>query len=94
MHYPIHTVVHSRLSRHAQVRMQQRSIPQFIVECLLDFAEPIPAGGGSFRYCFKADSWAEAQRDMGREARKLDRYRNAYVIVGKDGTVVTAARDH
>ena len=94
MYYPIHTVAHNKLSRHAQVRMQQRSIPQFIVDCLLDFTEPVAAGGGSFRYCFKTDSWAEAQRDMGSEARKLDRYRNAYVIVGKDGTVVTAARDH
>ena len=74
--------------------MQQRSIPQFIVDYLLDFAEPIPAGGGCVRYCFKADSWAEAQRDMGHEARKLDRHRNAYVIVADDGTVITAARDH
>lgn len=94
MYYPIHTVAHNRLSRHAQVRMQQRSIPQFIVDCLLDFTEAVPAGGGSVRYCFKADSWAEAQRDMGSEARKLDRYRNAYVIVAEDGTVVTAAREH
>lgn len=94
MYYPNHLVVQNRLSRHAQVRMQQRSIPQFIVDCLLDFADPVPAGSGDFEYSFKTDSWAEAQQYMGSKTRKLDRYRNTYVIVCSDGTVKTASHKH
>ena len=32
----------TRLSRHATIRMQQRSIPARVVDLLLDFAMPVP----------------------------------------------------
>ena len=32
----------TRLSRHATIRMQQRSIPARVVDLLLDFAMPLP----------------------------------------------------
>ena len=83
-----------RLSRHAMIRMQQRSIPSFIIDLLLELTDSVSAGGGSFKHGFHVDSWAEAQRTLGSRASKLDRYRNAYVIVAADGTVATAARQH
>ena len=87
-------VPHWHLSKHARVRMQQRSIPHCVVSLLIEFASVTEAGGGSSLLRFNADSWAEARRTMGGLASKLDRYRNAYVILAADGAVVTAARLH
>ena len=84
----------NHLSRHAVTRMQQRSIPAFIVVLLLELTDPVPAEGGCELHRFNADSWSEAKREMGRLASRLDRYRNAYIVVAPDGTVVTAARLH
>lgn len=84
----------TKLSQHARVRMQQRSIPHFIIELLIDYAHPVPAGDGCTSHAFTAETWAEAKQALGPQARNLDRYRNAYAIVSDDGCVVTAARAH
>ena len=83
-----------RISRHAAIRMQQRSIPSVVVDLLLDLTDSLPAGSGCVAHRFTADSWAEAKRCLGQRATQIDRYRNAYVVVGENGTVVTAARLH
>lgn len=83
-----------RLSRHACARMQQRSIPPFVVELLLELADPVDALGGCMEYRFDAISWAEARHQLGPNASRLDRYRDAYAIVADNGTVVTASRLH
>ena len=80
------------LSKHAVVRMQQRSIPHYVVGLLVELTNPVDAGGACVLHRFNADSWAEARRTLGGEASKLDRYRNAYVVLAAEGTVVTAAR--
>lgn len=82
------------LSHHAKARMQQRSIPNALVELLLDWGEPVDAGSGCYRYEFRKSSLAEARRLLGRGAKSLDRYLNAYVVVTADDLVVTAARCH
>lgn len=80
-----------RLSRHATIRMQQRSIPPQVIDLLLDFATPVPAGGGAMSYHFTRITWDEAMAGAGSAAPQLQRYRNAYVVEGRDGTVITAA---
>ncbi|WP_052208963.1 hypothetical protein [Croceibacterium mercuriale] len=94
MHASARFAPHHHLSRHALLRMQQRSIPHRVVELLLDLTDPVDAGDGCTLHRFCADSWAEAGRSAGSLAPRLDRYRNAYAILGADGTVVTAARLH
>ena len=74
--------------------MQQRSIPTFVVELLIDLTDAVDAGGGCTQHRFDADSWAEARRRAGRQARRLDRYRNAYAILSADGLVVTTSHFH
>jgi hypothetical protein len=90
--YETHFTTH--YSRHAAVRMQQRSIPDAAVELLLDFALPTPVGGGSLSYRFTADTWADAQTALGSRAPAFVKYRNAYVIESADGVVITAAWLH
>lgn len=89
-----HLTRHAPLSRHAETRMQQRAIPRFIVELLLDCTDPVPAGDGCVMHRFNAVSWAEARLELGRSASQLDRYRNAYAIIGAGGLVVTVGRIH
>ncbi|BCA60688.1 hypothetical protein [Sphingomonas sp. HMP6] len=81
-------------SSHAIIRMQQRSIPGYVVDLLLSLTECMWAGGDCYKHSFDADSWAEATRILGPGAAQLGRYRNAYVIVADNGTIVTAARQH
>lgn len=94
MHTPTNIILRHPLSRHAQQRMQQRSIPQYVVDCLTDLTDPVDAGDGCTLHRFDEDSWAEACRLLGRCAHRLDRYRNAYVVLASNGLVVTAARLH
>lgn len=82
------------LSRHALLRMQQRSIPQHVVAFLTELTDPVDAGGGCTFHRFNEDSWAEARRLMGGHTRRLERYRNAYVVLAPSGLVITAARLH
>lgn len=82
------------VSRHAALRMQQRSIPSAVVDLLLDYADPTPVGGGAMSYRFNQTSWDFAMSSLGDAARSFGRYRNAYVIEGRNGVVVTAAWLH
>lgn len=85
------TTVSPRLSRHAMVQMQRRCIPDSAVELILDFAHSTPSGNGTQRYRFDNRTWAAAADFLGGRARDFEKFRNAYVIEGADGTVVTAA---
>ncbi len=83
----------SILSRHAAIRMQQRSIPSTVVELLLDFGKATPVRGGATSYRFNAATWDEAMSSIGNPA-SLRRYRNVYVVESRDGVVITAAWLH
>lgn len=94
MHTSSNIILRHRLSRHALLRMQQRSIPQHVVALLTELADPVDAGGGCTLHRFDEYSWAEACRLLGGRAPRLDRYRNAYVVLAPNGLVVTASRLH
>jgi hypothetical protein len=85
------SIPRTSLSHHAVLRMQQRSIPAAAVDLLLDYAQPTPVGGGATSYRFTQKSWDLAMSVLGDAAPAFRRYRNAYVIEGRDGVVVTAA---
>jgi hypothetical protein len=78
-------------SRHAEIRMQQRSISGEAVELLLDSSEPIPVGAGALSYRFTKETWADAQTELGSKAAAFFRYRSAYVVESADGVIITAA---
>ena len=84
----------TRFSRHAKVQMQRRSIPEAAVNLILDFAACSASGNGTRRYRFDNSSWADAAAALGSHAHAFEKFRNAYVIEGNDGIVVTAAWLH
>ena len=81
----------TRYTYHASARMQKRSIPQAVVELLLDYAHPTPVGGGAQCYRFSRTTWADATSALGAKAPAFVKYRNAYVVESGDGLVITAA---
>ena len=82
------------LTRHARQRLKDRSIPQFIVDGLIDFGERRPAGGGCEICFFSKRAWRRFSTNLGTEARHFDKYRKAYVVVAQDDLVVTACWCH
>lgn len=74
--------------------MQRRSISESAVELLLDFADCVPSWDGSRRYRFTKRSWAAASTYLGAEARRFEKFRNAYIVEAHDGTIITAAWLH
>ena len=89
------TTAHSTpLTRHAQLRMQQRSIPSMVIDLLVDFGDSAAAGAGACSYFFSKRSWRRVCRHAGAAAKHLERWRNVYIIMSDDGVIVTAAWRH
>jgi len=82
------------MSRHAKLRSQQRVIPPFVIEALLDFGNSELAGYGYERFFFTKRSWKRFSVHMGPAAHDVERFRDVYIVVSGDGTVVTAAWRH
>ena len=81
-------------TRHAEVRRQQRSVPDFGVETLLSFGSRKPAGQGATKVAFDKKGWKRALTYFGPWApSKLGQLRKLYLILGEDGEIVTTAFD-
>lgn len=84
----------TKLSKHAALRSQQRSMSLEIIDAVIDFGQERHASGGCFSYAFTDRTWRRFVELMGSDARRLERARNAYVIVAENGLVVTTAWIH
>lgn len=82
------------LSRHGARRSQQRSIPGFVIDLLLDFGREEPAGSGCHRCFLTKRTWQVLARHLGPRAKDFERYRSAYVVVADDGQIVTVGWIH
>lgn len=79
------------LTRHAEIRCQQRGIRPEVVDTLLAYGRRERRHGADV--CFMdRDAHRRAERDLGRKtyARLSDRLRT-YLVVGDDEQVITAA---
>ena len=82
------------LSQHAANRCRNRVIPEFVIDALQDHGDSSMVGEGCHSFYFTRRSWNRFMAYMGPAARSMDKFRNAYIIVAADGTVVTAAWRH
>lgn len=80
-----------RASRHARERMQQRSIPRQLVELVQDWGCVRHCGRGCTSFSFDKKSWECFIKAHGDQAKAVERARNIYVVIGCDGSIVTAA---
>lgn len=78
------------ITYHAQTRLQQRGIPPFVVEKLLDYGRQMhDHRGGSVLY-FDHRARKQLQRQLPRDNfRRIERHFDAYAVVGSDGSIVT-----
>jgi hypothetical protein len=79
------------LTEHARIRMQQRGIPPAALEVLLTFGrEAHDHRRGCQVLLFDKRCRRQLAHQVGaRGIRSLERYLNAYAVVGPDGAVVT-----
>lgn len=80
-----------RETRHASVRRQERGIPPFVVNLLLEQGACTRHDGADVFYLDK-EARRRVRRTLGdRIHAALEGYLDAYIVIGDDGRVVTAA---
>lgn len=82
------------LSEHAKKRSQQRSIPEAVIDLLLDFGDETHLGSGVTSFSFRKKGWNNAAKYLGARAQYFERYRACYIVVAGDGTIITVAYCH
>lgn len=79
------------LSNHASARIQQRGIPYAAVDAILAYGRRRRHQGADVYFLDKASRGRMAQSLGSKAYSKLERSLNSYLVVGDDGTVITAA---
>ena len=81
------------ISKHCSDRLQQRAIPEFVITLLLDHGSRQRSHGADIVF---VDKYARKaiKRVVGgnRNMRLIEPFLNAKVVVGDDGTLITAVR--
>ncbi len=90
----IHCDVSNIMTSHALRRQKQRSIPQAVIDALLDFGERCPAGSGAESVYFTKRTWRRFASYVGTAINGYERYRSCYVIEAADGAIITTAFRH
>ncbi len=81
------------LTRHAQKRLQQRGIPEAVVDVLIDFGHSSKAGCGCEIVYLTHRDKCLAESSLSNKGHR-NRIGNAYLVLGPDGQVITAGRRH
>lgn len=81
-------------SQHGASRRQQRCIPPFVLDALTDYGEERFLGNGCRSFSFSRRSWRHFSGYMGPAIEAFAKYRNVYVVVAEDGSVITVAWRH
>jgi len=80
------------LSEHARMRMQQRGIPPQVVESLLECGcVQHDRHGGRIVFFDKAAWRAACRKGFAGRVAEPERYRRAYLVLGRDGKVCTVS---
>jgi ribosomal protein L39E len=77
---------------HARARMQQRSVPEWVVESVIAHGDLRHVGFGDVSYSFTARAWRRLAECNPMLAQQLERWRNVYVVLTAEGEVRTVAR--
>ena len=81
-----------QMTKHAEQRAVDRSIPEVARRLLLDFASPQRAGKGAVSYSFDKKAWREVERFLGTwPLKKMDQLKRVYMVMSDDGAVITLA---
>lgn len=81
-------------SKHFNKRIQQRSIRDFVVNYLLIYGSSSRAGRDCESVYFDKLALSEIEAANPEVYKKIEKYKNSYIIVASDGKLITAARIH
>lgn len=82
--------MYAEMSDHARVRMQQRGIPNDIIEQLIDFGRVTHDHHGGQIVWFDRASRKRLQREYGKAFyRIIEKHLDAYAVLDREGVVVT-----
>ncbi len=76
-------------TRHADVRSQQRRIPPFVIDLLLQFGAREAAGEGAEKLFFDKRARQRLQSYVGSVAPLLEPHLNVYAVVSPSDAVIT-----
>lgn len=81
------------LTRHAEARQRQRSIPRYVIAATYDFGSDHAVRGSLTAYTLDREAIALAQENYPETIWKtLSKYLGVYLIIGDEGKIVTVAR--
>jgi hypothetical protein len=72
------------LTKHAEIRIQQRGIPELALDLLLRYGNVERQHGGTELVHFKAKDFAKARKDLERVLKEFDKWRDAYLVTKPD----------
>lgn len=81
-----------QLTLHATIRSAQRSVPLEIVEAIYWYGHEEQAPGRATLLALDPDAIRLAAEDYPHLRGKLERYRNAYLVLSDDQRIITVAR--
>ena len=83
-----------QLTKHAVERSTGRSVPQGVIELILQYGRPVKARDNAEKYSLTKESFKELKQYFGRELSKsMVSYRNVYVVLVGE-MVITVARSN
>ncbi len=77
------------MTKHAQVRSQQRAIPPMLIDLLLQFGASERAGTGVSKVFFDKTSRRRVKAYAGPLASLLEDHLDVYAVVNDDQTIIT-----
>lgn len=81
------------LTRHAEARQRQRSIPSYVISATYAFGSDHSVRGSLTAYTLDRKAIELAQESYPASVGKtLSKYLGVYVIIGDEGKIVTVAR--
>lgn len=78
-----------RLTKHAQVRLQQRGIPALMLPIILAYGSESYQKGGTSAWCLPSSVLKKLRRELKEILSRLDSLENAYFVENEAGTVIT-----
>ncbi|SEP82124.1 protein of unknown function [Devosia sp. YR412] len=80
------------LSAHATTRMHQRGIRSEVVEALLTYGRCERSRGADVYFVDRRTRERVREEIGGKRFARIEKSLDAYLVVGEDGTLITAAR--
>ncbi len=77
------------MTKHAQIRSQQRGIPPVMVDLLLQFGATESAGDGANKMFFDKSARRKVESYFGPLAPLINKHLDMYAVVGADDQIIT-----